>query len=113
LEKVFLFDVPSKTYITADGSPFDEATFDMISDYLTFLVQFSGLYGSSSDQAEDGPERYASSVMRLAPDTTLAFHQVNHHLGFVYVVRNDLQARNAGMIVSRLDGAFFRFPSDV
>ncbi|UZJ52705.1 hypothetical protein CBS101457_002025 [Exobasidium rhododendri] len=101
LEKVFLFDVPSKTYVTADGSPFDEATFDMISDYLTFLVQFSGLYSSSGvkyDKDGHGADRYASSVMRLAPDTTLAFHQVNDHLGLVYVVRNDLQARNAGMI---------------
>ena len=102
LEKVYLFDVPSKTYIAADGSPFDEATFEVISDYLTFLVQFSGLYGkvSGGSSSTQVTSRYSSSSMRLAPDTTLAFHQVNAHLGLVYVVRNDLHTRNGGMIVS-------------
>lgn len=104
LEKVFLFDVPSKTYITADGSPFDEATFEVISDYLTFLIQFSGLYSNlnKSTNNPDNYNQYASSTLRLAPDTTLAFHQVSATLALVYVVRNDLQAKNAAMIVSHI-----------
>lgn len=102
LEKIFLFDVPSKTYITADGSPFDEATFEVISDYLTFLIQFSGLYGNigkpPSSMESETLNRYSTSTMRFAPDTTLGFHQVSASLALIYVVRNDLQARNAGMI---------------
>jgi Ras-related GTP-binding protein C/D len=104
LEKVFLFDVPSKTYVTADTSPFDEATFEVISDYLTFLIQFSGLYGNiakvDKDSQESYTNRYSTSTLKLAPDTTLAFHQINAHLALVYVIRNDLQIRHGGMIVS-------------
>ena len=107
LEKVYLFDVPSKTYISADGSPFDEATFEVISDYITFLVRFSGLYSNIKQQQNQhhqtegsSAERYSTSTLRLAPDTTLCFHQICGNLALVYVVRNDLQAKNAGMIVS-------------
>lgn len=111
LEKIFLFDVPSKTYITADGSPFDEATFEVISDYLCFLIQFSGLYSNinynkssssitTTTLSQENYNQYTSSTIRLAPDTTLAFHQVSANLALVYVVRNDLQAKNAAMIVS-------------
>lgn len=96
---MYLFDVPSKTYIAADGSPFDEATFEVISDYITFLVQFSGLYGSINQESEN-IDRHSTSTLKLAPDTTLAFHQVEGNLALLYVVRNDLQAKNAGMIVS-------------
>ena len=44
LDKVFLFDVPTRTYIAADTSPFDRASFDVASEYVSFLTRFADLY---------------------------------------------------------------------
>lgn len=91
LEKVYVFDVPSLTYICADSSPFDENSFEAVSEYLRFLVQFSGLYSPltvpsqtstgghrlMADQEAVRNERYATSNTRLNPDLTLAFYQIN------------------------------------
>ncbi|PWN37955.1 uncharacterized protein FA14DRAFT_142678 [Meira miltonrushii] len=105
-EKVYLFDVPTKTYISADSSPYDENNFEAISEYLNFLVQFSGLYGSlaneqiqkESDKGTDREVRYSASIVRLSPDTTLGFHQINHHMALAFIMRTDIHTKHAGMI---------------
>lgn len=62
-----------------------------MSEYLRFLVQFSGLYSPltvpsqastggqrlMADQEAVRNERYATSNTRLNPDLTLAFYQIN------------------------------------
>lgn len=105
-EKVYLFDVPTKTYISADTSPYDENNFEAISEYLNFLIQFSGLYGSlaneqsrkESDKSTDREVRYSASNVRLSPDTTLGFHQINHHMALAFIMRTDIHTKHAGMI---------------
>lgn len=105
-EKVYLFDVPTKTYIAADSSPYDENNFEAISEYLKFLIQFSGLYRNLGKFAEDGKKlsaslgpSYTASAVRLSSDTTLGFHQVNSHLALAFVVRTDIHMKKSGMIV--------------
>lgn len=120
---MYLFDVPTKTYIAADSTPYDENNFEAVSEYLSFLVQFSELYRSlgetidvgrggdsgrtgthqaekSSSNGDELRPRFAASAARLSSDTTLGFHQVNAHLALAYVVRTDIHTKNAGMIVS-------------
>lgn len=101
-EKVYLFDVPTKTFISADSSPFDENNFEAVSEYLNFLVQFSGLYRNLGDQADSSANaqeaRYSASIARLSPDTTLGFHQINYHLALAFTVRTDIHTKHAGMI---------------
>ncbi|MCO5573435.1 hypothetical protein L7F22_027206 [Adiantum nelumboides] len=105
-EKVYLFDVPTKTYVSADSSPYDENNFEAISEYLNFLIQFSGLYGSlaneqtqqDKDSIAEGETRYSASIVRLSPDTTLGFHQINHHMALAFIMRTDIHTKHAGMI---------------
>lgn len=101
-EKVYLFDVPTKSYIAADSSPFDENNFEAISEYLSFLVQFSGLYCSlgkvPADEDGKSETRYSTSIARLSPDSTLGVHQINHHLALAFAVRTDIHTKHAGMI---------------
>ncbi|PWN93597.1 hypothetical protein FA10DRAFT_298969 [Acaromyces ingoldii] len=112
LEKVYVFDVPSLTYICADSSPFDENSFEAVSEYLRFLVQFSGLYSpltvpsqastggqrAMADQEAVRNERYATSNTRLNPDLTLAFYQINTHLAIVAVTRTETFAKQSSMV---------------
>lgn len=72
-----------------------------MSEYLNFLVNFSGLYRNLGDSNNDRSIRYSTSSARLSSDTTLAFHQVNSHLALAYIVRSDIHSENTGMIVSR------------
>ena len=107
-EKVYLFDVPTKTYVSADSSPYDENNFEAISEYLNFLVQFSGLYGnlaneknqkgSNKDNDTDPETRHSASIVRLSPDTTLGFHQINHHMALAFIMRTDIHTKHTGMI---------------
>lgn len=43
-DKVMLFDVPSRTYIGLDAGPFDAGSFDVASEYVSFLGEMSSLY---------------------------------------------------------------------
>lgn len=44
MDKTFLFDIHSRIYVATDGSPIEQSTFDLCSDYLEKLLQFRALY---------------------------------------------------------------------
>ncbi|PWY99611.1 hypothetical protein BCV70DRAFT_200544 [Testicularia cyperi] len=43
-ENAFLFDIPTRTYVASDSSPFDTASFDLVFEYAGFLGKFAAMY---------------------------------------------------------------------
>jgi Ras-related GTP-binding protein C/D len=67
MDKTFLFDIHSRIYVATDGSPIEQSTFDLCSDYLEKLLQFRALYkyatarNSSADCRNIKPSRPTKS----------------------------------------------------
>ncbi|WFD19500.1 GTP-binding protein gtr2 [Malassezia caprae] len=82
-EKAYLFDIPSRTFVACDTSPFDLALFDVMFQYIRFLRQFNDLYQPASEiQTKDAPTHartWSTSVVQLTSDTTVAFWQLDSH----------------------------------
>lgn len=84
LEKAYVFDLPSRTFVTCDSSPFDFALFDIMYEYIRFTGAFSDLYANiravypppTSQDAASG-RKWSQSVARLGSDTTLGFWQLD------------------------------------
>lgn len=99
-EKAYVFDVPSRTFVGCDTSPFDASLYNIVFRYMHFLLQFSELYAQVPDAVEH-PVRtrdWSTSVMRLSHDTTVAFWQLDHHLALLAVVHTNVQLRNATIL---------------
>lgn len=99
-EKAYVFDVPSRTFVGCDTSPFDASLYNIVFRYMHFLLQFSELYAQVPDAVEN-PVRtrdWSTSVMRLSHDTTVAFWQLDHHLALLAVVHTNVQLRNATIL---------------
>jgi len=83
-EKVYIFDVPSRTFVGCDTSPFDAPLFDTLFRYIQFLRQFSDLYANIPDADHSEPSvrtrDWSTSVMRLGFDTSVAFWQLNQYV---------------------------------
>ncbi|KAE8225749.1 hypothetical protein CF319_g1534 [Tilletia indica] len=127
MERTYIFDVPNRIYVAADNSPSDGSSFATMSAYLTFLLQFSGIYSrlsemvgpsgavaSANGQSNGGKVtrrmptagRYAYSTARLTKDISLAFWQLNDSLALVTMIRTDILAKQAGLLEYNV--AFFR-----
>ncbi|CAD6951735.1 unnamed protein product [Tilletia caries] len=123
MERTYIFDIPNRIYLAADNSPSDGSSFATMSAYLTFLLQFSGIYShlndsldpsTASGQANGGRDthqmptagRYAYSTARLTKDISLAFWQLNNSLALVTMLRTDTMAKQAGLLEYNI--AFFR-----
>ena len=99
-EKAYVFDVPSRTFVGCDTSPFDASLYNIVFRYMHFLLQFSELYAQVPDAVEN-PVRtrdWSTSVMRLSHDTTVAFWQLDHHLALLAVIHTNVQLRNATIL---------------
>lgn len=77
LEKAYLFDVPSRTFVGCDSSPFDLPLFDVMFQYTKFLTEFSDLYFAATAETAQPARTWSSSVVRLGSDTSVAFWQLN------------------------------------
>lgn len=121
MEKAYVFDVPSRTFVAADTSPFDAPLFEVMFEYIKFLRSFSKLYANApAAVARNKPIRtnrtrdWSASVMRLSGDTCVAFWQLDRyaypasssyfsHLSLLAVVRSSIQMANSGILV-RISG---------
>jgi len=83
-EKAYLFDIPSRTFVACDTSPFDLSLFDVMYQYIRFLRQFTELYQTESDvQTADAPAHartWSTSVVQFTSDTTVAFWQLDRYV---------------------------------
>ncbi|KAN0063454.1 GTP-binding protein gtr2 [Thecaphora frezii] len=119
LDKAFLLDVRTRTFVGSDSTPFDAASFDVVLEYAGFLSKFAGLYANatpssaecggaparsggglarSSTRAGGSGTRLASSVARLGPETTLAFWQLDQHLALMAILKTEVHARQSGLM---------------
>ncbi|WFD30316.1 Translation machinery-associated protein 22 [Malassezia sp. CBS 17886] len=111
LQKAYVFDIPSRTFIGCDSSPFDMAVFDVMIEYIKFLSQFADLYANVSHAptitarhpegappTELQPRKWSASTVRLEADTSLAFWQLNEHLALLGAVRTNIYMYNAGIL---------------
>lgn len=80
LEKAYIFDVPSRTFVGCDTSPFDLPLFDVMFQYTKFLTEFSDLYMASTADTAKPMRTWSASVVRLGSDTSVAFWQLNRYV---------------------------------
>jgi Ras-related GTP-binding protein C/D len=52
-EKAYLFDVVSKIYIATDSAPEDMASYELCSDFVDVIIDFTEVYGSWQRAPED------------------------------------------------------------
>lgn len=99
-EKAYVFDVPSRTFVGSDTSPFDASLYNIVFRYMHFLLQFSQLYAWVPDASENlvRTRDWSTSVIRLGHDTTVAFWQLDHHLALLAVINTNVQLRNATIL---------------
>lgn len=95
-EKAYVFDVPSHTFVGCDSSPFDQALFDIMFDYIRFLVSFTGLYANIHTVSAGTPytRKWSRSAVRLVSDTSVAFWQLDSRLALLAVMRTGVRACN-------------------
>ncbi|WFD05755.1 GTP-binding protein gtr2 [Malassezia vespertilionis] len=105
LEKAFVFDIQSRTYIGCDSSPFDAPLFDVMYEYAGFLMQFVTLYShipreqEASKTAYNPADRaYAASSVRLGSDTSLACWRLSDQLALIVTIRTNIHITNSGII---------------
>ncbi|WFC94326.1 GTP-binding protein gtr2 [Malassezia brasiliensis] len=79
LEKAYIFDVPSRTFVGCDTSPFDLPLFDVMFQYTKFLTEFSDLYMAVTADTSKSTRTWSASVVRLGSDTSVAFWQLNKY----------------------------------
>lgn len=80
LEKAYIFDVPSRTFVGCDTSPFDLPLFDVMFQYTKFLTEFSDLYLAATADTAKPTRTWSTSVVRLGSDTSVAFWQLNGYV---------------------------------
>lgn len=104
LEKAYIFDVPSRTFIGCDTSPFDLPLFDVMFEYIKFLSQFSALYSDvAQTSGAKATRKWSASVVRLGSDTSVAFWQLDNHLALLATVRTSVHVHNLGILVRALN----------
>ncbi|WFC97805.1 GTP-binding protein gtr2 [Malassezia yamatoensis] len=97
-EKAYIFDMPSRTFVGCDTSPFDLPLFDVMFQYIRFLGSFSELYTSSIADETTVKRSYSSSVVRLGSESSVAFWQLNSHLALFVSVRTSIYTNNQGIL---------------
>ena len=100
-EKAYVFDVPSHTFVGCDSSPFDNALFDTMFDFIRFLVNFTELYASikSTHDNVQVSRKWSRSAVRLMSDTTVAFWQLDCRLALLAVVNTSVDSTNSDILV--------------
>ncbi|KAJ3202104.1 hypothetical protein HDU67_000794 [Dinochytrium kinnereticum] len=91
IEKAFLFDTFSKIYIATDSSPVDMQSYELCSDMIDVVMDFSSIYGALGDAAskstEEPPE--SNSAIKLNNGMVLYLRHVNKDLSLVCLIRED------------------------
>jgi Ras-related GTP-binding protein C/D len=103
-DKAYLFDVVSKIYIATDGAPEDMASYELCSDFVDVIIDFTEIYGSwqraPEDRAslEDAPWRqriedqigceWAESTMVLSDgNRPIMLREVDRFLALVAIMK--------------------------
>ena len=78
VEKAFLFDVVSKTYLATDSSPVDLAMYELCSDMLDVVIDVSCIYSQS-----EGYDPKSSCIIRLSTGMVLYLSEVGPYMALV------------------------------
>ncbi|CAO1631035.1 unnamed protein product [Sympodiomycopsis kandeliae] len=110
-EKLFLVHLPTRTFLVNDSSPFDKTSFDVVCDYLGFLVDFSTLFAnlrpptekqlsSPKQDSEDQQHTtsYSYSTLCLNADNLIVFWQIDASLAVIAILRSTLYHRTSALL---------------
>lgn len=77
VDKLYLMHLPTRTYLVTDSSPFEKTSFDVVCDYMGFLVGINSLFSnvkspradfsdqSAGERGKSQRQKYQSSTLRL------------------------------------------------
>jgi Ras-related GTP-binding protein C/D len=103
-DKAYLFDVVSKIYIATDSAPEDMASYEICSDFVDVIIDFTEVYGSwqrpqdARQRLEDAPWRqplddqvgcdWAESAMVLSDaNRPIMLREVDRFLALVAIMK--------------------------
>ncbi|KZP00632.1 hypothetical protein CALVIDRAFT_552846 [Calocera viscosa TUFC12733] len=116
IPKCFLFDVPSRLYITTDASPVDPPSHDVCCQYIENIESVSQLFQRSMLERRKARKKkvaYRSSCSsKIAGDNTVAYWQISERLALVALVQTHMFDDHRGAIemnVKSLRDAMLKF----
>lgn len=102
-DKLFLVHLPTRTFLVSDSSPFDKVSFDVVCDYLGFLVDFSNLFANLAGPQQQQHRSYSSSTLRLNADNLVAFWQVDASLATIAILRSSTYDGTSALIDANIN----------
>eukprot|EP00382_Lankesteria_abbotti_P002853 CAMPEP_0113850844 /NCGR_PEP_ID=MMETSP0372-20130328/4186_1 /TAXON_ID=340204 /ORGANISM="Lankesteria abbotti" /LENGTH=264 /DNA_ID=CAMNT_0000821339 /DNA_START=222 /DNA_END=1016 /DNA_ORIENTATION=- /assembly_acc=CAM_ASM_000359 len=88
MERAFLIDVMSRTFIATDTAPFDPSCFELCTDMVELVIEISGIYsqptegvgGESSQNPNPSSSSSSSSVPEMSPCTSSLIQLSSEHV---------------------------------
>ncbi|KAI9730081.1 MAG: hypothetical protein M1834_006073 [Cirrosporium novae-zelandiae] len=114
LEKAYLFDVLSKIYVASDTSPKDQSAYEICSDYIDLIIDFSELYGfeGGPDDEPVSPDLYASDPSSSSNNSTPSNKTNNSpHAPTSHPAIGDIEKDYSGIQISDAE-SFVRLQND-
>jgi hypothetical protein len=74
MQKVFLFDMISKTYLASDSAPVEPQNYAICADMIELVMDISYIYGAKS--ASIGFDKQTQSIIKLSDSTLLYYKEI-------------------------------------
>ncbi|KKY27945.1 putative gtp-binding protein gtr2 [Phaeomoniella chlamydospora] len=102
MEKAYLFDTQTKTYIGSDTRPIDMEVYELCSDFIDVIVDTSELFGWVREDENGkglGPQMdEVESTVTVHNDTMIYLKEMNRYLCLVTVIKNPAAKDKKGLI---------------
>lgn len=100
LEKAFLMDIHSRTFIASDSSLFDPIGFELCADILNVISEISEIYAPNCSLSKNSSG--ISCSVNLDSGHLLHIKSIDHNIILVCVIRNE-HVKNASLVNINID----------
>mmetsp|Transcript_17662 Transcript_17662/g.15474 ORF Transcript_17662/g.15474 Transcript_17662/m.15474 type:complete len:316 (+) Transcript_17662:59-1006(+) len=87
MQKVFLFEMISKTYLASDSAPVEPQNYAICSDMIDVVLDISYIYGVKSSKDSLGFDKQTQSVIKLSDSTLLYYKEIEKYLSLICIIK--------------------------
>jgi len=87
MQKVFLFEMISKTYLATDSSPVEAQNYAICSDMIDVVIDISYIYGVKSNKETLGFDKQTQSIIKLSDSTLLYYKEIEKYLALICIIK--------------------------
>mmetsp|Transcript_25171 Transcript_25171/g.29262 ORF Transcript_25171/g.29262 Transcript_25171/m.29262 type:complete len:318 (-) Transcript_25171:115-1068(-) len=88
MEKAFLFEMISKTYLASDSTPVEAQSYAICSDMIDVVIDVTYLYGIKNSKESLSFDEKTESVIKLANSTILYYKQIEKYLALICIIKD-------------------------